>query len=571
METLDEGLTASDERVMKVSPLAGKPAEPSMLVNVPRLVTAYYTEMPDPSVPEQRVAFGTSGHRGSAFDKAFNEWHILAISQAICLYRKQQKIDGPLFLGMDTHALSVPALASALEVLAANGVEVMIAEGDEYTPTPAVSHAILTYNRGRKTGLADGIVITPSHNPPHDGGFKYNPPNGGPAESAVTAWIEAKANEFLENGLRGVKRIPFEKALRASTTHRHDYLNAYISDLANVIDMDAIRGAKISLGVDPLGGAGVHYWGPIAERYGLNLTVVNEAVDPTFRFMTVDWDGQIRMDPSSPYAMQRLIGLKDRFEIAFACDTDHDRHGIVTRSAGLLPPNHYLSVAIFYLFQHRPKWRKEAAVGKTVVSSQMIDRVTAKLGRKLYEVPVGFKWFVDGLLDGSLGFGGEESAGASFARLDGSVWTTDKDGIVPALLAAEITARMGRDPGEIYRELTREFGEPVYDRVEAPATPEQKKLLAKLSPQQVTAHRTGGRKDPDHPHPRAGQRRSHRRVEGDGRKRMVRGASVRDRGYLQDLCGELPGSGSSAPHPGGSPDDRQRCAWRRRRNRKEKS
>ena len=359
--------------------------------------------------------------------------------------------------------------------------------------------------------------------------------------------------------MRGVKRIPFEKALRASTTHRHDYLNAYIADLANVIDMDAIRGAKISMGVDPLGGAGVHYWGPIAERYGLNLTVVNEAVDPTFRFMTVDWDGQIRMDPSSPYAMQRLIGLKDRFDIAFACDTDHDRHGIVTKSAGLLPPNHYLSVAIFYLFQHRPKWRKEAAVGKTVVSSQMIDRVTAKLGRKLYEVPVGFKWFVDGLLDGSLGFGGEESAGASFVRLDGSVWTTDKDGIVPALLAAEITARMGRDPGEIYRELTREFGEPVYDRVEAPATPEQKEMLAKLSPQQVQSNGSGRRKNPGHPHPRAGQRRSHRRVESDGRERMVRGASVRDRGYLQDLCGELPGSGSSAPHPGGSADDRQRC------------
>ena len=358
---------------MKVSPFAGKPAEPSMLVNVPRLVTAYYTEVPDPSVPEQRVAFGTSGHRGSAFDKAFNEWHILAISQAICLYRKQQKIDGPLFLGMDTHALSVPALASALEVLAANGVDVMIAEGDEYTPTPAVSHAILTYNRGRKTGLADGIVITPSHNPPHDGGFKYNPPHGGPAESAVTDWIEAKANEFLENGLRGVKRIPFEKALRAATTHRHDYLNAYISDLANVIDMDAIRGAKISLGVDPLGGAGVHYWGPIAERYGLNLTVVNEAVDPTFRFMTVDWDGQIRMDPSSPYAMQRLIGLKDRFEIAFACDTDHDRHGIVTRSAGLLPPNHYLAVAIFYLFQHRPKWRQDSG-GRQDGGEQPDDR-----------------------------------------------------------------------------------------------------------------------------------------------------------------------------------------------------
>jgi len=470
---------------MKVSPCAGKPAEASMLVNVPKLVTAYYTEAPDPSVPQQRVEFGTSGHRGSAFAKAFNEWHILAISQAICLYRERKEIDGPLFLGMDTHALSVPALASALEVLAANEVEVMIAQGDEYTPTPAVSHAILTYNRGRKTGLADGIVITPSHNPPRDGGFKYDPPNGGPAESTVTAWIEAKANEFLENGLRGVKRIPFEKALRAPTTHRHDYLNVYVADLANVIDMDAIRGAKISMGVDPLGGAGVHYWGPIAERCGLNLTVVNEAVDPTFRFMTVDWDGQIRMDPSSPYAMQRLIGLKDRFEIAFACDTDHDRHGIVTRSAGLLPPNHYLSVAIFYLFQHRPKWPKGAAVGKTVVSSQMIDRVTAKVGRKLCEVPVGFKWFVDGLLDGSLGFGGEESAGASFVRLDGSVWTTDKDGIVPALLSAEITTRMGRDPGEIYRELTQEFGEPAYDRVEAPATPEQKEALEKLSQEQV--------------------------------------------------------------------------------------
>jgi phosphoglucomutase len=456
-----------------------------MLVNVPKLVTAYYTEVLEPSVSAQRVAFGTSGHRGSAFEKAFNELHILAISQAICLYREQKKIDGPLFLGMDTHALSVPALASALEVLAANGVEVMIAQGDEYTPTPAVSHAILTYNRGRKTGLADGIVITPSHNPPHDGGFKYNPPNGGPAESAVTAWIEAKANEFLENRLLGLKRIPFEKALRAPTTHRYDYLNAYITDLANVIDMDAIRAAKISMGVDPLGGAGVHYWGPIAERYGLNLTVVNEAVDPTFRFMTVDWDGRIRMDPSSPYAMQSLIGLKDRFEIAFACDTDHDRHGIVTRSVGLLAPNHYLSVAIFYLFQHRPKWRKGAAVGKTVVSSQMIDRVTAKLGRELYEAPVGFKWFVDGLLDGSLGFGGEESAGASFVRLNGSVWTTDKDGIVPALLAAEITARMDRDPGEIYHELTCEFGEPFYDRVEAPATPGQKAILEKLSPQQV--------------------------------------------------------------------------------------
>ena len=479
---------------MKVSPLAGKPADPALLVNVPQLVTAYYTDTPDPLVPAQRVVFGTSGHRGSSFEKSFNEWHILAISQAICLYRKQQKIDGPLFLGMDTHALSVPALASALEVLAANDVEVMLAQGDEYTPTPAISHAILTHNRGRKTGLADGIVITPSHNPPHDGGFKYNSPNGGPAEEVITNWIEAKANKFLEGKLKGVKRISQQKALSASTTHRYDYLNTYITDLANVLDMDVIREAKINLGVDPLGGAGVHYWEPIAERYGLNLTIVNKAVDPTFRFMTVDWDGQIRMDPSSPYAMQSLIDIKDRFEIAWACDTDHDRHGIVTRSTGLLPPNHYLSVAIYYLFQHRPKWRQAAAVGKTVVSSQMIDRVTAKLDHKLYEVPVGFKWFVDGLLDGSLGFGGEESAGASFVRLDGNVWTTDKDGIIPALLATEITARMGRDPGEIYGELTRELGEPVYELIEAPATPEQKAILANLSAQQVRTKELAGEK-----------------------------------------------------------------------------
>jgi phosphoglucomutase len=468
-----------------VSRLAGKPAEPEMLVNVPRLITAYYTQVPDSSVPAQRVAFGTSGHRGSAFETAFNEWHILAITQAICLYRKQQNINGPLFLGMDTHALSVPAMASALEVLAANQVDVMIAERDEYTPTPAISHAILSYNRGRKTGLADGIVITPSHNPPRDGGFKYNPPNGGPADTIVTAWIEATANGFLRTRLERVKRLPLERALRASTTHRHDYLHAYVDDLGNVIDMEVIRGANVALGVDPLGGAGVHYWEPIAERYGLNLTVVNDTVDSTFRFMTVDWDGQIRMDPSSPYAMQRLLNIKDRFDLAFACDTDHDRHGIVSKSAGLLPPNHYLSVAVSYLFENRPRWRNQAAVGKTVVSSQMIDRVTAKLCRKLYEVPVGFKWFVDGLLDSSLGFAGEESAGASFVRLDGSVWTTDKDGIIPCLLAAEITARLGRDPREIYRELTAEFGNPVYDRIEAPATPEQKERLTHLSADEV--------------------------------------------------------------------------------------
>jgi len=480
--------------MMEVSLFAGQPADPVSLVNVPKLVMAYYADKPDPSVPEQRVVFGTSGHRGSAFEKSFNEWHILAITQAICLYRNQHKIDGPLFLGMDTHALSEPALASALEVLAAHDVEVMLAEGDEYTPTPAISLAILTYNRGRKTGLADGIVITPSHNPPHDGGIKYNPPNGGPAESSITDWIGMKANEFLKSGLKGVKRISLEKAMRAATTHRYDYLNSYIADLANVLDMDVIRDARISLGVDPLGGAGVHYWGPIAGIYKLNLTVVNRVVDPTFRFMTMDWDGQIRMDPSSPYAMQRLIGLKDQYALSFACDTDHDRHGIVTQKAGLLPPNAYLAVAIFYLFQNRPKWPSMAAVGKTLVSSQMIDRVTAKLGRRLYEVPVGFKWFVDGLLDGSLGFGGEESAGASFVRLDGNVWTTDKDGIILALLAAEMTARMGRDPGEIYRELTHEFGEPVYERIDAPATPEQKTILATLSPHQVRAKDLAGEK-----------------------------------------------------------------------------
>jgi len=471
--------------MVQVSPLAGKPAPPAMLVNVPRLVAAYYSGVPDSSLPGQRVAFGTSGHRGCAFDSTFNEWHVLAISQAICRYRKRQGVDGPLFIGIDTHALSAPAFASALEVLAANGVEAMIAENDEYTPTPAVSHAILAHNRGRETGLADGIVITPSHNPPDNGGLKYNPPNGGPADSGVTDWIEATANGFLDRRLRGVKRMPFETALRASTTHRHDYLGAYVSDLGDVIDMDAIRGANIRMGADPLGGAGVHYWAAIAERYGLDLTVVNEDVDPTFRFMTLDWDGRIRMDPSSSCAMQNLIGLKDRFDIAFACDTDHDRHGIVTPSAGLLSSNHYLAVAIHYLFQHRPDWPMAAAVGKTVVSSTIIDRVTAKLGRNLYEVPAGFKWFAEGLLAGSLGFGGEESAGATFLRVDGGVWTTDKDGIVPALLSAEITARMGRDPGEIYRELVREFGDPAYERIDAPATAEQKRVLSTLSAQQV--------------------------------------------------------------------------------------
>ncbi|MFW3894917.1 phosphoglucomutase (alpha-D-glucose-1,6-bisphosphate-dependent) [Pseudomonas bharatica] len=476
---------------MKLSPLAGKPAPASILVDIPRLLTAYYTGQPDAAVATQRVAFGTSGHRGSSLDLSFNEHHVLAISQAICLYRQAQGIDGPLFIGADTHALSTPALASALEVLAANGVEVMLSKDDEYTPTPAVSHAILCYNRGRTSGLADGIVITPSHNPPQSGGFKYNPPNGGPADSHVTKWIEAKANELLAEGLKGVKRMPYEQALKASTTHRHDYVGTYVADLVNVIDFDAIRGANLRLGVDPLGGAGVRYWSAIAEHYKLNLEVVNREVDPTFRFMSVDWDGQIRMDPSSPYAMQGLIGLRERFDVAFACDPDHDRHGIVTPS-GLLAPNNYLAVAIDYLFQNRPQWRADAAVGKTVVSSGLIDRVTARLGRRLYEVPVGFKFFADGLFDGSLGFGGEESAGASFLRLDGSVWATDKDGLIPALLAAEMTARTGRNPAQAYAALTAELGEPFATRVEAKANPQQKALLSKLAPEQVKSTELAG-------------------------------------------------------------------------------
>jgi phosphoglucomutase len=477
---------------MPIHPLAGKPVEPSMLVNIPRLVTAYYAERPDPTVPEQRVAFGTSGHRGSAFGCAFNEAHILAITQAICSYRQQHHSDGPLFLGMDTHALSEPAFATALEVLVGNGVEVMIDSHSGYTPTPVISHAILTYNRGRTSGLADGIVITPSHNPPEDGGFKYNPPHGGPAETGVTAWIETQANRLLAEDLRGVSRVPYARARKSSTTHAYDYVSSYVGDLSTVVDMEAIRGAKLRIGVDPLGGAGVAYWAPIIERYGIDVQVVNEAVDPTFRFMTVDWDGKIRMDCSSPYAMASLIALKDRFDLAFANDTDHDRHGVVTRSAGLLNPNHYLAVAIAYLFTHRPHWRPDSAVGKTVVSSSMIDRVTARLGRRLVEVPVGFKWFVDGLLDGSVGFAGEESAGASFLRLDGTVWTTDKDGIILGLLAAEMLAITGRDPGELYRDLTRELGEPVYERLDAPATPAQKAALLQLSPQQIHASELAG-------------------------------------------------------------------------------
>jgi phosphoglucomutase len=475
---------------MAIHPRAGQSPTPDDLVNVPRLVTAYYTGHPDVAEPSQKVSFGTSGHRGSAFHAAFNEDHILAITQAICQYRAHNGVDGPLFLAADTHALSEPALASALEVLAANGVEVMIDQDRGYTPTPALSHAILTYNRPvggtpRDTGLADGIVITPSHNPPEDGGFKYNPQHGGPADTGATQWIENLANQFLRDKLREVRRINFATALAASTTHRHDYISAYVNDLGSVVDLDAVRAAGPSLCADPLGGAGLAYWGRIAERYRLKMEVAHADPDPTFRFMRLDWDGRIRMDCSSPYAMAGLIALKDKFDVAFACDTDHDRHGIVTRSAGLLNPNHYLAAAIWYLFTHRPGWAATAGVGKTMVSSSILDRVVASLGRPLVEVPVGFKWFVDGLLHGTLGFGGEESAGASFLRRDGTVWTTDKDGIVMALLSAEMLARTSKDPGRIYAGLTEQFGAPVYERIDAPATPEQKARLAALSPDQV--------------------------------------------------------------------------------------
>ena len=477
-----------------ISPLAGKLPPQSLLVDVPALLAAYVDLRPDPGVPNQRVAFGTSGHRGSSFERSFNEWHVLAITQAICDYRQSKSIDGPLYIGIDTHALSQPAFESALEVLAANGVDAMISKHGEFTPTPAISYAILLYNRGRTSGLADGIVITPSHNPPTDGGFKYNPPNGGPADTDMTGWIQDRANALLAEGLNEVRRVPFAQARRAASTHDHDFRDAYLNGLGHVVDFDIIRSAEIGMGVDPLGGAGVHYWAPIAERFRINLTVVSEVVDPTFRFMTVDWDGKIRMDPSSRYAMQRLIGLKDRYDVAFACDTDHDRHGIVTRSSGLMTPNHYFPVLIDYLFQHRPQWSDCAGVGKTLVSTSLIDRVAKRLGRKLYETPVGFKWFVDGLFDGSLGFAGEESAGASFLSKDGTVWTTDKDGIVPALLSAEITARAGRDPGELYKDLIRELGEPFADRVEAAATPEQKARLSKLSPDQIKSTALAGEK-----------------------------------------------------------------------------
>lgn len=474
-----------------VSPLAGQPATSAPLVDVDRLIAAYHDIAPDPSVPAQRVSFGTSGHRGVSFDGSFNAAHVLAITQAICEYRAGQDIDGPLFLGIDTHALSSPARDSALEVLAANGVEVCIAADDEFTPTPAVSHAIIVHNRGRDTGLADGIVVTPSHNPPDNGGFKYNTCNGGPADTDVTGWVQDRANALLEAGLKGVARVPLAQALRASTTRTHDFLSHYVDDLGNVLDFDVIRGADLRLGVDPLGGAGVHYWSRIAERYRIALDVVSEQVDPTFAFMSLDWDGRIRMDPSSSYAMQRLLALKDRYDVAFACDSDHDRHGIVT-AAGLLPSNHYMAVMVDALFSQRVQWRRDARVGKTVVSSSMIDRVATRLGRGLYETPVGFKWFADGLFDGSLGLGGEESAGASFLRRDGSAWTTDKDGIVPALFAAELTARSGRDPSAYYRNLCDALGEVFFDRVEATANAAQKRTLSRLAPAQLHAGSLAG-------------------------------------------------------------------------------
>jgi phosphoglucomutase len=477
---------------MPTDPRAGKPADPSSLVNLPRLTTSYYVLKPDPSQSTQRVAFGTSGHRGSSFHSGFNEDHILAITQSICRYRQEQLTTGPLFLGMDTHALSEPAFASALEVLAANGIEVMIDSEGGYTPTPALSHAILKYNLGRKSDFADGIVITPSHNPPEDGGFKYNPPSGGPADTTATKWIENEANRYLADGLEQVRRVPFTKAMAASTTHRYDYVSNYVDTLSLVIDMPAIAASGLKLAVDPLGGAGVAYWPRIAEKYRLNLDVVNTNVDQTFRFMSLDWDGKIRMDCSSPYAMAGLIALKDKYDVAFACDTDHDRHGVVTPSAGLMNPNHYLAVAIDYLFRNRPHWKPDAGIGKTLVSSSIIDRVARDLGRRLVEVPVGFKWFVDGLLDGSLGFGGEESAGASFLRTDGLAWSTDKDGLILGLLSAEITAKTKADPGVYYRKLTSKFGDPVYERIDAPASPEQKAILSKLSPEQVSAKELAG-------------------------------------------------------------------------------
>ena len=475
-----------------VKNVPGQPPLPATLVNIARLVTAYYALKPDASVSAQRVSFGTSGHRGSAFATSFNEDHIAAITQAICDFRKDEGTTGPLFLGQDTHALSEPAFATALEVLAGNGVDTMVDPELAYTPTPALSHAILTYNRGRKFNLSDGIVITPSHNPPEDGGFKYNPPSGGPADTTATKWIENRANELIAAGLTGVKRVAYSKALAASSTHRYDYTTGYVEDLKSVIDFEVLKGTSLKLAVDPLGGAGVYYWPRIIERYGLSVEVLNPNVDATFRFMTCDWDGRVRMDCSSPYAMASMIANKDKYDVAFAADTDHDRHGIVTHTSGLLNPNHYLAVCIQYLFTHRPEWSAKVGIGKTLVSSSMIDRVAKGLGRPMLEVPVGFKWFVDGLIDGTLGFVGEESAGATFLRRNGQVWTTDKDGLIPGLLAAEMTAKTGKDPGILYGELTARYGAPVYQRIDAAATKDQKAKLSKLSPAQVTAKELAG-------------------------------------------------------------------------------
>jgi phosphoglucomutase len=471
--------------VAEVHPAAGKPVAQSALANIPRLITAYFANKPDPADPAQLVAFGTSGHRGSSLKNSFNEGHILSTTQAICDYRREKGLTGPLFVGIDTHALAEPALASAIEVFAANGVDIMIDKDGGYTPTPVISHAILTYNRGRTGGLADGVVITPSHNPPEDGGYKYNPPHGGPADTDVTGVVEKRANAYLADALKGVARMPYEKARKSSTVHAYDFITPYVADLGHVVDLDLVKSAGVRIGIDPLGGAAVHYWHPIIDRYGLNATVVNEAIDPTFRFMTADWDGKIRMDCSSPYAMASLIAMRDRFDVAFANDTDADRHGIVTRTNGLMNPNHYLATAIAYLFAHRPQWGKDAAIGKTVVSSSIIDRVANKLGRKLVETPVGFKWFVDGLVTGAFGFGGEESAGASFLRRDGTVWTTDKDGIILGLLAAEIMAKTGRDPSQLFADLTSELGVPHYERIDVAATAAQKNVLKAVTPEQL--------------------------------------------------------------------------------------
>ena len=528
---------------------AGKPVDPASLANIPRLVTAYFASKPDPGDAAQRVAFGTSGHRGSSLKNSFNEDHILATTQAICDYRRETGLNGPLFIGIDTHALAEPALASAVEVFAANGVEIMIDERGGYTPTPVISHAILTYNKGRKSGLADGVVITPSHNPPEDGGYKYNPPHGGPADTDVTGIVEKNANRYLEAGLKGVARMPYDRARKAPSTHLYDFITPYVADLGNTVDLALVKSSGVKIGIDPLGGAAVHFWQPIIERYGINADVVNDAIDPTFRFMTADWDGKIRMDCSSPFAMASLIGMRDRFDVAFANDTDADRHGIVTRTSGLMNPNHFLAASIAYLFAHRPQWGSDAAIGKTIVSSSIIDRVAKKLNRKLVETPVGFKWFVEGLGTGAFGFAGEESAGASFLKRDGSVWTTDKDGIIMGLLAAEMIARTGRDPSQLFDELTAELGIPYYERIDVAATPKQKSALKALGPEQLGMKELAGEPMRAVADQGARQRSVVRRYQGRNRLRLVRGTALGHRGRLQDLCRKFSRRGSSEADP----------------------